>query len=58
MAQSLKTISVKFPPEDLAVLEACAAHKHVSQSDVIRLAVWLFAESNRLLDAKGNLKKR
>ena len=58
VAQDLTTITVKFPPDDLEILEAVAAHEKLRRSDIIRRAVRDYARSWGLLDAKGQLKKR
>lgn len=40
----LTTICVKFPPDDLAVLDALADHERLRRSDIIRRAVRAYAK--------------
>jgi len=50
----LTTISVKFPPDDLALLEACARAERLKRSDVVRRAVRAYAE---VLGVNGNRER-
>ena len=39
----LTTVCVKFPPDDLKVLEACESVERLKRSDVVRRAVRAYA---------------
>ena len=51
------TVCVKFPPDDLAVLEVLEQAERLKRSDIVRRAVRAYAEQLGLLDAKGDPKK-
>lgn len=53
----LTTVCVKFPDDDLELLEALEAHERLKRSDIIRRAVRAYAAELRLVDAYGQLKK-
>jgi len=40
----LTTVCVKFPPEDLAVLEALEAFERLKRSDIVRRAIRAYAK--------------
>jgi metal-responsive CopG/Arc/MetJ family transcriptional regulator len=50
----LTTISVKVPPDDLAVLRAVVEHEQLRRSDIIRRAVRAYAKQ---LGVKVGLKR-
>ncbi len=39
----LTTVCVKFPPDDLELLEACAQVERLKRSDIVRRAVRAYA---------------
>ena len=53
----LTTVCVKFPPDDLAVLEALEGVERLKRSDIVRRAVRAYAKQLGLLDAAGQPKK-
>ena len=53
----LTTVCVKFPPDDLAVLEALEKVERLKRSDIVRRAVRAYAKQLGLLDAEGQPKK-
>jgi hypothetical protein len=58
MAHSLTTVCVKFPPEDLAILEALEGVERLKRSDIVRRAVRAYAKQLGVLDEKAKSKKR
>jgi hypothetical protein len=53
----LTTVCVKFPPDDLAVLETLEQAERLKRSDIVRRAVRAYAGQLGLLDADGQPKK-
>jgi hypothetical protein len=53
----LTTVCVKFPPDDLAVLEALERKERLKRSDIVRRAVRAYAGQLGLLDTEGEPKK-
>jgi len=53
----LTTVCVKFPDEDLEILEALEAHERLKRSDIVRRAVRAHARELGLVDAHGQLKR-
>jgi hypothetical protein len=53
----LTTVCVKFPPDDLAVLEALEQAERLKRSDIIRRAVRAYARQLGLVDAEGQPKR-
>jgi hypothetical protein len=53
----LTTVCVKFPPDDLEVLEALENAERLKRSDIVRRAVRAYAKQLGLLDAEGQSKK-
>jgi hypothetical protein len=56
MAESLTTVCVKFPAEDLVILEALETAERLKRSDIVRRAVRAYAKQLGVLDDK--LSKR
>jgi hypothetical protein len=54
----LTTVCVKFPPDDLAVLEALEEAERLKRSDIVRRAVRAYAKQLGLIDAEGQPQKR
>lgn len=57
MAADLTTVCVKFPPDDLEVLESLENIERLKRSDVVRRAVRAYAKQLGLLDVEGQPKK-
>ena len=53
----LTTVCVKFPDDDLQILEALEAHERLKRSDIVRRAIRAYAKELGLVDARGQLKK-
>ena len=53
----LTTVCVKFPDDDLEVLDALEAHERLKRSDIVRRAIRAYARELGLADAQGQLKK-
>jgi ribbon-helix-helix CopG family protein len=53
----LTTVCVKFPDDDLAILEALEALEKLKRSDIVRRAIRAYAKQLGLLDAEGQPKK-
>ncbi|HEY3235389.1 MAG TPA: hypothetical protein VGJ84_11795 [Polyangiaceae bacterium] len=54
----LTTVCVKFPPDDLSVLEHLEQFERLKRSDVVRRAIRAYARQLGLLDSSGEPKKR
>jgi hypothetical protein len=54
----LTTVCVKFPSDDLAVLEVLEKAERLKRSDVVRRAVRAYARQLGLLDAAGQPKPK
>lgn len=57
MVHRLTTVCVKFPPEDMVILEALEGVERLKRSDIVRRAVRAYAKQLGLLDAEGPSKK-
>lgn len=54
----LTTVCVKFPPDDLAILEALAKLERLKRSDVVRRAVRVYAKKLGVpLESRKRTKK-
>jgi hypothetical protein len=53
----LTTVCVKFPPDDLELLEALERVERLKRSDVVRRAVRAYAVQLGLLTPEGEPKK-
>ena len=54
----LTTVCVKFPPEDLAILEALEQLERLKRSDIVRRAVRAYAEQLGVGTEQGTKPKR
>lgn len=54
----LTTVCVKFPPEDLAILEALEQFERLKRSDIVRRAVRAYAEQLGVGIEQGTKPKR
>jgi len=54
----LTTVCVKFPPEDLAILEALEQFERLKRSDIVRRAVRAYAEQLGVGAEQGTKPKR
>jgi hypothetical protein len=53
----LTTVCVKFPPDDLAVLERLEQFERLKRSDIVRRSIRAYARQLGLLDASGEPKR-
>jgi hypothetical protein len=53
----LTTVCVKFPPDDLVLLETLEHVERLKRSDIIRRAVRAYAKQLGVVDAAGQAKK-
>ncbi|MEO7033496.1 MAG: hypothetical protein ABI548_06445 [Polyangiaceae bacterium] len=56
-SMGLTTVCVKFPDDDLEILEALEGVEKLKRSDIVRRAVRAYAKGLGLLDADGRPKK-
>jgi len=54
----LTTVCVKFPPDDLVLLEALERAERLKRSDIVRRAVRAYAKQLGLLNDDGLPKRR
>ena len=53
----LTTVCVKFPPDDLALLEALEQFERLKRSDIVRRAVRAYAIQMGVADDQGRPKR-
>jgi len=58
MAGDLTTVTVKFPPDDLLLLEALERVERLRRSDVIRRAVRAYAEKLGVTEDQSASRRR